>query len=405
VLDEHGRPIRERIRTRRQEQELTASELARRAGISPAYMTRIEKGEKVPGEEVAVALALALGDDPQLYLAWIHGRYFSDPESTLEGLQRVSYRGGPSSPRMRIRMEREVEERRLKELTARRRELEEEIEQRARKHAELERRIGEQEEHHRDLERRIEEQSEAYRKADEAVDVGAVDEGSEDLGAHPALHSIRSASLRRHASRLRSRMERLEVREDAPPSVADLAEAGAILSEQVTFSSDSYPGAPLLAKPEAPLPFRVAVFDRGVDPGPRPDRSEEAVDRVWFDPGLLPGPPRNLFAYRVSAEELGGDPAGPGALVILTRTVQDPPDPERLYAVRTPRSEKRAADSGFGPVYLTRVRRNDDTLIVFPPGMGTDVEIVELGKKHDLTRILVGEVLATVRRGPGQPAD
>ena len=39
------------------------------------------------------------------------------------------------------------------------------------------------------------------------------------------------------------------------------------------------------------------------------------------------------------------------------------------------------------------------------PGREGCGEIVELGKKHDLTRILVGEVLATVRRGPGQPAD
>jgi transcriptional regulator with XRE-family HTH domain len=97
VLDELGRPIRERIRRRREERGLNAAELARRTGISPAYVTRIEKGDKVPGEEVAVRIAKVLDDDPELYLWWVHGRHMSDPERTLEGYRKSRSASLPDS--------------------------------------------------------------------------------------------------------------------------------------------------------------------------------------------------------------------------------------------------------------------------------------------------------------------
>jgi len=59
-----------RIRTKRSQIGLTGAELALRAGISPSYVSLIEKGAKVPDEDVAARLARALRDDEDLYRAW-----------------------------------------------------------------------------------------------------------------------------------------------------------------------------------------------------------------------------------------------------------------------------------------------------------------------------------------------
>ncbi len=60
----------ERIRNRRTALGLSGSELARRAEISPSYVSLIERGIKVPDEDAAARLARALEDDEDLYRAW-----------------------------------------------------------------------------------------------------------------------------------------------------------------------------------------------------------------------------------------------------------------------------------------------------------------------------------------------
>ena len=50
-----------RIRVLRQEQQETLSETAARAGISPQYLSEIERGRKEPSSEMIAALAGALG--------------------------------------------------------------------------------------------------------------------------------------------------------------------------------------------------------------------------------------------------------------------------------------------------------------------------------------------------------
>lgn len=45
-------------------------ELARRAGVSPSYVSLIEHGEKIPSEEVAVRIAQALDEREDLYRVW-----------------------------------------------------------------------------------------------------------------------------------------------------------------------------------------------------------------------------------------------------------------------------------------------------------------------------------------------
>ncbi len=57
-----------RIRTLRREQSMHQNELARRAGCSASYISRIEKGEMVPTEAVVLKIAEALGADPRTLL-------------------------------------------------------------------------------------------------------------------------------------------------------------------------------------------------------------------------------------------------------------------------------------------------------------------------------------------------
>jgi transcriptional regulator with XRE-family HTH domain len=59
-----------RIRMKRTQIGLTGAELAQRADISPSYVSLIERGAKVPDEDVAARLARALRDDEDLYRAW-----------------------------------------------------------------------------------------------------------------------------------------------------------------------------------------------------------------------------------------------------------------------------------------------------------------------------------------------
>jgi DNA-binding XRE family transcriptional regulator len=50
-----------RLRALRQEQQETLSETAGRAGISPQYLSEVERGRKEPSSEMIAALAGALG--------------------------------------------------------------------------------------------------------------------------------------------------------------------------------------------------------------------------------------------------------------------------------------------------------------------------------------------------------
>ncbi|KAF0845924.1 helix-turn-helix domain-containing protein [Nocardia caishijiensis] len=51
----------ERLRTLRQEQHSTLVDTAGRAGISPQYLSEVERGRKEPSSEMIAALAGALG--------------------------------------------------------------------------------------------------------------------------------------------------------------------------------------------------------------------------------------------------------------------------------------------------------------------------------------------------------
>lgn len=62
--------VPDRVRKRREERGITGADLARRIGVSPAYVSQIEKGLRVPDVPVAIRIAHVLEDDEALYVAW-----------------------------------------------------------------------------------------------------------------------------------------------------------------------------------------------------------------------------------------------------------------------------------------------------------------------------------------------
>lgn len=55
------------IREKRVERGFDGAALAKRAGISPSYVSLIESGHRTPNQKTAARIAEALGDDPHLY--------------------------------------------------------------------------------------------------------------------------------------------------------------------------------------------------------------------------------------------------------------------------------------------------------------------------------------------------
>ena len=88
--------IPRRIRSRRESRQLAAYELANLALISPSYLSLIENGLKLPSEDVAIRLAEALGDDPELYRAWAEAGDDPDLGSRVQRLERMREVRSPS---------------------------------------------------------------------------------------------------------------------------------------------------------------------------------------------------------------------------------------------------------------------------------------------------------------------
>jgi len=81
-------PFHERIRSLREKQGLSGTELARRAGVRPSYISLIETGRRVPDEAMAAVIARALGDGDaeELYRAWARAHRHGDIEGAVRGL-------------------------------------------------------------------------------------------------------------------------------------------------------------------------------------------------------------------------------------------------------------------------------------------------------------------------------
>jgi len=84
-------PMHERIRRRREERGIPANVLAQRLAISPSYVSLIESGRKVPGEDIARRIAEALDDDVEIYVAWAHSAGISDLDRYTDRLARLHH--------------------------------------------------------------------------------------------------------------------------------------------------------------------------------------------------------------------------------------------------------------------------------------------------------------------------
>jgi len=94
----------QRIRNLREARGLAAYALADQVRISPSYLSLIESGTKVPSEDIAIRLAKALDDDPELYRAWVQATRHPDLRLHLDRLTQIqSFR---TSPEMRGRLRR-----------------------------------------------------------------------------------------------------------------------------------------------------------------------------------------------------------------------------------------------------------------------------------------------------------
>ncbi|SNY79204.1 Helix-turn-helix domain-containing protein [Nocardia amikacinitolerans] len=85
----------ERLRALRQEQRETLVETAGRAGISPQYLSEIERGRKEPSSEMIAALAGALGTTL--------GGLTEQVADELLGRQRAYQRRSEAAPTLLVR--------------------------------------------------------------------------------------------------------------------------------------------------------------------------------------------------------------------------------------------------------------------------------------------------------------
>ena len=84
----HDQTIPQRIRKYRERQQITGSQLASMADISPSYLSLIENGLKLPSAEVAERIARALGDDPDIYRAWVETADDKDLDARADRLEK-----------------------------------------------------------------------------------------------------------------------------------------------------------------------------------------------------------------------------------------------------------------------------------------------------------------------------
>ena len=78
---EHLRYVRERLR--QEDRRYSLRQVAKRIGVEPAYLSKIERGEAAPpSEATTVKLAKELGEDPDVLLA-MAGKVSSDLQAII----------------------------------------------------------------------------------------------------------------------------------------------------------------------------------------------------------------------------------------------------------------------------------------------------------------------------------
>jgi transcriptional regulator with XRE-family HTH domain len=328
-----GLPLHERIRRRRLSLALTGQELAERAGVSPPYISLIEKGVKIPSEDVADAIARALGDDPELYRAWAQSYRLEDVESAWSRLHLA--RRYANSPMLRRRLSSGED---LEDETAAAR-------------------------------------AEYEAEAAEARPAAAAETGArESLDERPEERPLREDRF----------VPSNETPRERPVSGRAERTHGFLWKKAVAAASG---GALARLRREAE-PLEIPVLDPGADPGSGGIPPESVLDVLLLDPRVLGREkPRRPFAYRLNEATIArvqdlyrrGDwvviDSRPGVLTA-----------DRVHAVRL-----------HGRVILSRVIAKRDSLLLLPTEGESDVQVLDLPPGESPDRVIVGCVVATVR--------
>ena len=81
------RDLRERLRER--DRRYSLRQVARRVGVEPAYLSKIERGDAAPpSEAMTVRLAKELGEDPDVFLA-LAGKVSGDLQEIIRKRPRL----------------------------------------------------------------------------------------------------------------------------------------------------------------------------------------------------------------------------------------------------------------------------------------------------------------------------
>ncbi len=333
-----GLTIHQRIRNRRQERGLAGYELARRVGISPSYISLIEKGTKVPSEEIAEKIARVLDDDPDLYRAWAHSTRVGDLEDTLTGVVRLMEIS--SDPRLRKLFS-------------------------------------------------------SGDDIDTLDGVGEPEAAATEPGLRRGLERVRKLFGGRRAA------EPAPATSEQPAAAAEpthLAEACASYPESADPTPTPSTALSLedieraladSGSPAAAPVVEVTVLVEGTDPDTAGRDGTRVPDTLMLDRRTLPGDEAGeLFAYRIADGGFSGvrGQLAPGDLLVLARDV-GVLSPERVYAVR---SGKR--------VVLSRVMLKDRSLLLLPREGESRFEVVEVDDPQRLEDVIVGRVLLTMKR-------
>lgn len=87
TFGEHVRSRREELR--QSDRRFSLRQVARRVGVEPAYLSKIERGEMPPpSEETTVRLAREIGEDPDVLLA-MAGKVSSDLQEVIRRRPRL----------------------------------------------------------------------------------------------------------------------------------------------------------------------------------------------------------------------------------------------------------------------------------------------------------------------------
>jgi transcriptional regulator with XRE-family HTH domain len=87
---------------RRNAKGLTTRTLAEKLGVSAAFVSLVENGQKVPGDEVALEWAKALDVNPNLFAAWARSKRRSEPQTMMLG--EAEYRYWQHDPNVQVQM-------------------------------------------------------------------------------------------------------------------------------------------------------------------------------------------------------------------------------------------------------------------------------------------------------------